>query len=157
MVRQIIAFMHSEDGFLGPINLGTPNEASLRELAETIVWLAHLKSRVEFRPLPSSHPERRRPNNSRNGAAQGRRWRLSGREQPGASRSQHRQSAFSPPAGIGDAICSLCDDDVARRCVTDLTEKLAFIRPEKVECWSVVRSRFAYPVYDLAAVRHAAA
>ena len=50
---------------------------------------------------------------------------------------------------LGDAIWSLSDDDVARRCVTDLTEKLGFIKPDEVEGWSVVRTRFAYPVYDL--------
>ena len=50
---------------------------------------------------------------------------------------------------LGDAIWSLSDDDVARRCVTDLTEKLGFIEPDEVEGWNVVRTRFAYPVYDL--------
>ena len=49
----------------------------------------------------------------------------------------------------GDAIWSLSDDDVARRCVADLTERLGFIKPDEVEGWSVVRTRFAYPVYDL--------
>jgi len=50
---------------------------------------------------------------------------------------------------VGDAIWSLSDDDVARRCVRDLTEVLAFIAPEDVVGWNVVRTRFAYPVYDL--------
>ena len=50
---------------------------------------------------------------------------------------------------IGDAIWSLSDDDVARRCVTDLTDKLGFIKPDEVEGWTVIRTRFAYPVYDL--------
>lgn len=50
---------------------------------------------------------------------------------------------------VGDAIWSLSDDDVARRCVGDLADKLGFIKREEVEGWSVVRTRFAYPVYDL--------
>lgn len=50
---------------------------------------------------------------------------------------------------MGDAIWSLSDDDVARRCVSDLTEKLGFIKPADVAGWNVVRTRFAYPVYDL--------
>jgi len=50
---------------------------------------------------------------------------------------------------LGDAIWSMTDDDVARRCVQDLTEKLGFIEPGDVEGWTVVRTRFAYPVYDL--------
>lgn len=49
----------------------------------------------------------------------------------------------------GDAIWSLTDDDVARRCVQDLTDKLGFINSGDVEGWNVVRTRFAYPVYDL--------
>lgn len=49
----------------------------------------------------------------------------------------------------GDEIWSLSDDDVARRCVRDLAEKLGFIDAADVEGWSVVRTRFAYPVYDL--------
>ena len=50
---------------------------------------------------------------------------------------------------LGDAIWSLSDDDVARRCISDLTEKLGFIKAGEVEGWSVVRTRFVYPVYDL--------
>ena len=61
MVAAIIAFMHSKDAFPGPINLGNPNEVTMRELAETIIRLTHSKSRIEFRPLPSDDPERRRP------------------------------------------------------------------------------------------------
>lgn len=50
---------------------------------------------------------------------------------------------------LGDATWSLSDDDVARRCVKDLSEKLGFIDPAEVEGWNVIRTRFAYPVYDL--------
>src|SRR4029078_702357 len=50
---------------------------------------------------------------------------------------------------VGDAIWSLSADDVARRCVRDLTEVLAFIQADDVVGWNVVRTRFAYPVYDL--------
>jgi protoporphyrinogen oxidase len=49
----------------------------------------------------------------------------------------------------GDAIWSLSDDDVARRCVQDLSDKLGFIKPSDVAGWNVIRTRFAYPVYDL--------
>jgi protoporphyrinogen oxidase len=49
----------------------------------------------------------------------------------------------------GDSIWSLSDDDVARRCVQDLTDKLGFIETADVVGWNVIRTRFAYPVYDL--------
>ena len=61
LVAAIIAFMHCTDDFPGPINLGNPNEVTMLELAETIIRLTNSKSRVEFRPLPSDDPERRRP------------------------------------------------------------------------------------------------
>ncbi len=49
----------------------------------------------------------------------------------------------------GDSLWALSDDDVAKMCVRDLSEKLRFIDPSEVEGWNVVRTRFAYPVYDL--------
>jgi protoporphyrinogen oxidase len=49
----------------------------------------------------------------------------------------------------GDEIWSLTDDAVALRCVADLTDKLGFIQASDVEGWNVIRTRFAYPVYDL--------
>jgi protoporphyrinogen oxidase len=50
---------------------------------------------------------------------------------------------------LGDKIWSLSDDDVAKRCVQDLAEKLGFIDAKDVVGWNVIRTRFAYPVYDL--------
>jgi len=50
---------------------------------------------------------------------------------------------------IGDEIWSLSDDEVAKRCIRDLTEKLRFIDEREVEGWNVVRTRHTYPVYDL--------
>ena len=61
LVAAIIAFMHSEDSFPGPINLGNPTEFTMRELAEMVLRLTNSKSRIELRPLPSDDPERRRP------------------------------------------------------------------------------------------------
>jgi protoporphyrinogen oxidase len=50
---------------------------------------------------------------------------------------------------VGDEIWSLSDDEVGERCVRDITEKLKFIDKDEVEGWQVVRTRHAYPVYDL--------
>lgn len=49
----------------------------------------------------------------------------------------------------GDHIWSMSDDEVAQRCVQDLVHKLGFIAESEVEGWTVVRTRYAYPVYDL--------
>lgn len=49
----------------------------------------------------------------------------------------------------GDRIWSMNDDAVAQRCVQDLVHKLGFVADDEVEGWTVVRTRYAYPVYDL--------
>ena len=41
------------------------------------------------------------------------------------------------------------DDEVARRCIADLSEKLRIVDRSDVEGWTVVRTRHAYPIYDL--------
>ncbi len=61
LIAAIIGFMHAEDDFPGPINLGNPSEVTVRQLAETVIRLTASRSRIEFLPLPGDDPERRRP------------------------------------------------------------------------------------------------
>jgi len=61
LVGAITRFMHGDNDFPGPINLGNPNEVTIRELAETVIRLTNSTSRIVFKPLPSDDPERRRP------------------------------------------------------------------------------------------------
>jgi protoporphyrinogen oxidase len=49
----------------------------------------------------------------------------------------------------GDPVWSMTDDGIAQQCVKDLVEKLKFVNHDEVVGWNVVRTRFAYPVYDL--------
>ena len=49
----------------------------------------------------------------------------------------------------GDHIWTMSDDAIGRRCVKDLAEKLNFIEESEVEDILVIRTRGAYPVYDL--------
>jgi UDP-glucuronate decarboxylase len=49
----------------GPINLGNPNELTIRELAELIIELTGSRSRIESRPLPQDDPRRRCPDISK--------------------------------------------------------------------------------------------
>jgi protoporphyrinogen oxidase len=49
----------------------------------------------------------------------------------------------------GDHIWSMSDADIARRCIADLSDKLHFITNDEVEDMKVIRTKFAYPVYDL--------
>jgi UDP-glucuronate decarboxylase len=45
----------------GPINLGNPNEFTIRELAELVLDLTSSKSKLAFEPLPSDDPKQRQP------------------------------------------------------------------------------------------------
>jgi UDP-glucuronate decarboxylase len=37
LVEGMIRMMNSEDGFLGPVNIGNPNEFTMLELAEAVI------------------------------------------------------------------------------------------------------------------------
>jgi protoporphyrinogen oxidase len=49
----------------------------------------------------------------------------------------------------GDHIWTMSDTEITRRCIQDLSEKLNFIEQGEVEDVKVIRTRFAYPAYDL--------
>jgi protoporphyrinogen oxidase len=49
----------------------------------------------------------------------------------------------------GDHIWTMPDEAIGRRCVQDLVDKLNFIEERDVEDMFVIRTRGAYPVYDL--------
>jgi protoporphyrinogen oxidase len=49
----------------------------------------------------------------------------------------------------GDALWSMSDEDIAKLCINDLAEKLRLVSASEIEGWKLVRTRHAYPVYDL--------
>jgi UDP-glucuronate decarboxylase len=57
----MIKTMDTSDDFIGPINIGNPNEFSMLELANEIIDLTGSKSKIEYRPLPADDPIQRRP------------------------------------------------------------------------------------------------
>ena len=59
LVEGILRLLRSD--YVGPVNIGNPQEMSLREMAETIVELCGSKSRIVYRPLPPDDPKVRRP------------------------------------------------------------------------------------------------
>jgi len=61
LVDGLIRLMGTADDVTGPVNLGNPQESTVRELAEQVVQLCDSTSRIEFRPLPTDDPLRRRP------------------------------------------------------------------------------------------------
>lgn len=52
----------------GPVNLGNPNEFTIRQLAELVIDLTGTSSNLVFQPLPSDDPSRRQPDISLAGA-----------------------------------------------------------------------------------------
>ena len=52
--------MEAED-FIGPVNLGNPEEYTIRQLAEMVIELTGSSSELVFKPLPADDPVRRCP------------------------------------------------------------------------------------------------
>ncbi len=62
LIKGLIKMMSSEINFIGPLNLGNPNEISINELASKIISLTKSKSKIIFNDLPQDDPRRRKPN-----------------------------------------------------------------------------------------------
>jgi len=61
MVRGLIQFMKTPDDFTGPLNLGSPQEITILELAQKILNITGSKSEIAFKPLPIDDPQQRKP------------------------------------------------------------------------------------------------
>jgi len=62
LVEGFLRLMDSPSGLTGPVNLGNPNEFTIRQLAERVVELTGSGSTIEYRPLPMDDPLQRQPN-----------------------------------------------------------------------------------------------
>lgn len=60
LVEGLIRLMDNDE-VTGPINLGNPEEFTIRELAETVLELTGSTSQVIHKPLPPDDPVKRRP------------------------------------------------------------------------------------------------
>ena len=60
MVSGLVKLMESSE-FSGPINLGNPNEMTIKQLAEKIIHLTKSESNLIFMDLPQDDPCKRRP------------------------------------------------------------------------------------------------
>jgi UDP-glucuronate decarboxylase len=61
LVEGLIRMMNSAEGFTGPVNIGTPAESTIMELATTLIRMTGSSSRIDFRELPQDDPTQRRP------------------------------------------------------------------------------------------------
>lgn len=61
LIEGMIRMMNSKDEFLGPVNLGNPNEFTMLELAENIIRITNSKSKLIHLALPKDDPKQRQP------------------------------------------------------------------------------------------------
>ncbi len=61
LVEGMIRVMNTDDSFIGPINIGNPNEFTIMQLAEKVLSLTGSKSKIVRLDLPSDDPQQRRP------------------------------------------------------------------------------------------------
>lgn len=61
LLEGMTKMMESDNDFIGPVNLGNPEEFTMLSLAELVISMTGSKSKIEFKPLPSDDPARRKP------------------------------------------------------------------------------------------------
>jgi len=61
LIGGMIRLMDTPDAVTGPVNIGNPNEFTIRQLAERVIALTGSSSKLVFRPLPSDDPRQRKP------------------------------------------------------------------------------------------------
>jgi len=61
MIEGILRMMGAPADLVGPVNLGNPEEFTIRQLAELVLELTGSQSKLAWKPLPADDPAQRRP------------------------------------------------------------------------------------------------
>jgi UDP-glucuronate decarboxylase len=61
LIEGLGRFMEADPGGPGPVNIGNPEEFTVRDLAKLVIELTGSSSKLAFAPLPSDDPMQRRP------------------------------------------------------------------------------------------------
>ncbi len=61
LIEGMVRMMNTDDSFTGPVNIGNPNEFTIKQLAERIIELTGSKSKFIYKPLPLDDPRQRQP------------------------------------------------------------------------------------------------
>lgn len=61
LIEAFVAMMNTADDVIGPINMGNPNEFTIKELAEIVLEMVGGRSKLVYKPLPSDDPTQRQP------------------------------------------------------------------------------------------------
>lgn len=67
LIPGLVKLMDTPTHITGPINLGNPNEFTIRELAEAVISACNSRSKIVHEALPSDDPKQRKPDVSRAG------------------------------------------------------------------------------------------
>ncbi len=65
LIDGILRLMESPEDVLGPINLGNPEEFTIRELAEIVIEMTGSRSKIEYHDMPVDDPQQRQPDISK--------------------------------------------------------------------------------------------
>ena len=61
LIEGFLRLMNTGADITGPMNLGNPNEFTIRQLAEIIIDMVGTRSKLVYKPLPSDDPKQRQP------------------------------------------------------------------------------------------------
>jgi len=61
LIEGMLRMMNSREDFTGPVNIGNPNEFTIKELAEKVIKLTGTRSKIIYEDLPSDDPMQRQP------------------------------------------------------------------------------------------------
>ena len=61
LIEGLVRMMNAPDDFVGPVNMGNPDEFSILELAQMVIRLTGSRSKIIFEPLPQDDPLQRQP------------------------------------------------------------------------------------------------
>jgi UDP-glucuronate decarboxylase len=61
LIDGLLGMMDGPDAFVGPVNLGNPDEFTIDELARLVIELTGSRSQLVHQPLPPDDPQHRRP------------------------------------------------------------------------------------------------
>jgi UDP-glucuronate decarboxylase len=61
LIEGMVRMMRSDNAFLGPVNIGNPNEFTMLELAQAVIELTGSNSKIIHLALPQDDPKQRQP------------------------------------------------------------------------------------------------
>jgi len=60
-IEAFLLLMDTPDSFTGPVNIGNPNEITIKQLSKAIIELTGSRSELTYKPIPSDDPTQRQP------------------------------------------------------------------------------------------------